>query len=77
MVSISFRGDDALQAMVAIDTAMTCLSIEEFCGALRVHQSEIDHAMVILRAMRADLLRSRAEFISQLLQKQKGKYDER
>lgn len=77
MISISFRGDDALQAMVAIDTAMLCLSIEEFCGALRVTPREIDHAMIILRRMRADLLRGRAEFISQQLGNQKGKSDER
>lgn len=77
MISISFRGDDALQAMVAIDTAMTCLSIEEFCGAIRITQREIDHALIILRGIRADLLRGRAEFISKQLSKQRGNTDER
>lgn len=77
MITLIFRGDDALQAMVAIDTAMTCLSIEEFCGAIRVSNKEIDHAMNILRAMRADLLRGRAQFISAALKNQKGKNDER
>jgi hypothetical protein len=67
MIRIEFKGDDALQAMAAIDTALTALSIEEFCGALRLSRGEIDHAMIILRSMRSDLLRGRAEFISKQL----------
>ena len=65
--SLSIRGDDLLQLVVACDTAITALD----CPALEtgMARGEIDHALIQLRRLRSELLRRRGELLEAAISK--------
>ena len=64
-------GDDALALMLAIDTALTALAMRSVVDT--IHVKEIEHAEIMLRAHRLDLLQARARAIEAAITRSKSK----
>lgn len=70
-IAIHLGGDDALGLASAVDIAESCLLVAASSNGIT--QGECDHALIMFRRLRSDLLRARANFIQQAIDKHKGK----
>jgi len=68
-VIIRYSVSDALGMMAAVDSAEVALMLR--AEQKVISDSERDHALIMFRKLRSDLLRSRADVLQQILDKRK------